>query len=344
MKMRFAVGMNRNERMDEIAGHARVAEESGFDFVTYVDQPFMSRDVFASMTIAALNTHRIHMGPGVLDLTTHHPLAIAGATASVDELSGGRVIVGVGAGGAFGGTMRSRTVKEVRNAVEFIRRFTRGEEVEVGGQKMQCEFRRRQVPVYMAANGPRMLEMAGEVADGVMFSSAFGIHPAMLEWRLAQVERGALKAGRDPSEIDVWARAMICVADSIEEALPEVAGYVMNSARSTTRILRRGDPGQVKVMQRMDKEAPGLLDECRRVADAWTPGWNEHRDAPAAKFITKLTTGLYHMVGKPEDICEKIQRVGELGIRTIATVTYPLGDKKGMLREIGDKVMIHFRN
>ena len=72
MKMRFAVGMNRNERMDEIAGHARVAEESGFDFVTYVDQPFMSRDVFASMTIAALNTHRIHMGPGVLDLTTHH--------------------------------------------------------------------------------------------------------------------------------------------------------------------------------------------------------------------------------------------------------------------------------
>ena len=224
MKMNFAVGMNANERMDEIAEHARVAEESGFNFVTYVDQPFMSRDVFASMTIAAMNTHRIRMDPGVVDLTTHHPLAIAGAAASIDELSGGRAIVGIGPGGAFGETMKPRSVKDLRNAVEFIRRFTSGDE------------------------------------------------------------------------------------------------------------------------HRMEKEAPGLIDECRRVDDAWTPRWNEHRDAPAAKLITKLTTGLYHMVGRPEDICEKIHRVGKLGVRTIATVTYPVGDKKGMLREIGDKVMSHFRS
>ena len=344
MKMNFAVGMNANERMDEIATHARVAEESGFNFVTYVDQPYMSRDVFASMTIAALNTHRIRIGPGVIDLTTHHPLAIAGGTASMDELSGGRAIVGIGPGGAFGETMKPRSVKALRDAVEFIRRFTGGDEVEAYGQKIRCEFCSRQLPVYIGANGPRMLEMAGEVADGVMFSSAFGIHPAMLEWRLAQIERGALKAGRDPSKIDVWARAMIYVADSMEEALPEVAGYVMNSARSTMRVLRRGDPEQLKIVHRMEKEAPGLIDECRRVDDAWTPRWNEHRDAPAAKLITKLTTGLYHMVGKPEDICEKIHRIGQLGIKTIATVTYPVGDKKGMMREIGEKVMIHFRN
>ena len=181
MKMDFAVGMNRNERMDEIGEHARVAEESGFKFVTYVDQPFMSRDVFASMTIAALNTHRIHIGQGVLDMTTHHPLAVAGGTASIDEVSGGRTIVGMGAGGAFGEKMRPRSVRELRDAVEFIRRFTSGEEVEAGGQKLKCEFHRRQLPVYLAATGPRTLEMAGEVADGIMFSSAFGAHPEMLE-------------------------------------------------------------------------------------------------------------------------------------------------------------------
>ena len=344
MKMDFAVGMNRNERMDEIGAHARVAEESGFKFVTYVDQPFMSRDVFASMTIAALNTHRIHIGQGVLDMTTHHPLAVACGTASIDELSGGRAFVGMGAGGAFGEKMKPRSVGELRDAVEFIRRFTAGEEVEAGGQKLKCEFHRRQLPVYLAATGPRTLEMAGEVADGVMFSSAFGAHPEMLEWRLAQIERGALKAGRDLSRIDVWARAMIYVADSVDEALPEVAGYVMNSARATIRVLRRGNPELVKIIQRMEKKAPGLIDECQRVADAWAPEWNEHRDAPAAKLVTKLTTGLYHMVGKPDDICEKIDRVGRLGIKTVATVTYPLGDKKGMLREIGEKVMSHFRN
>jgi 5,10-methylenetetrahydromethanopterin reductase len=344
MRMNFAVGMNADERMDEIGAHALAAEDSGFDFITYVDQPYMSRDVFASMTIAAMNTRRIRIGPGVIDMTTHAPLAVAGGTASVDELSGGRVIVGIGAGGAFGETMKPRTVKELHGCVEFIQSFTRGDEVEAYGQQIRCEFHKRQLPVYIGANGPKMLEMAGAVADGVMLSSAFGVHPAMLKWRLAQIERGALKAGRDPGEIDVWARAMIYVADSIEEALPEVAGYVMNSARSTIRILGRGDPEQVQIIRDMEKEAPGLIDECQRVSDAWTPEWNEHRDAPAAKLITRLTTNLYHMVGKPEDICEKIHNVGQLGIKTIATVTYPLSDKKGMMREIGDKVMTHFRS
>ena len=343
MKMNFAVGMNAHERMDEIGDHARIAEESGFSFITYVDQPYMSRDVFASTTIAALNTHQIKIGPGVVDLTTHHPLAIAGAAASIDELSGGRVIVGIGPGGAFGDTMRPRTVKETRDAVAFIQRFTNGETVEAYGQNIRCKFHNKQLPVYIGANGPRMLEMAGEIADGVIFSSAVGAHPLMLKWRLEQIERGALKAGRDPAEIDVWARAMIYVTDSMEDAVPEVAGYVMNSARSTIRTLRNGNPDQIRIINSMEKEAPGLLDECQRVADAWTPEWNEHNDAPAAKFITKLTTGLYHMVGTPEDICDKIAKVGQLGIKTMATVTYPLTDKKGMLKEIGDKVMIHFR-
>ena len=68
MKMDFAVGTNRDERMDEIADHARVAEESGFKFVTYVDQPFMSRDVFASMTLAALKKSRLRWLPAVAEL------------------------------------------------------------------------------------------------------------------------------------------------------------------------------------------------------------------------------------------------------------------------------------
>ncbi len=342
--MDFAVGMGRNERMDEIADHARVAEESGFSFVTFVDQPYMSRDVFASMTIAALNTRRIRIGQGVIDPLTHHPLAIAGGTASINELSGGRAVVGIGAGGPFGKAMKPLSVRELREAVELIKRFAAGEEVEVGGQRIRSEFCRQQVPVYIGCSGRRMLEMAGEVADGVMLSSAFGANPTMLKWKLEQIEKGALRAGRDPSKIDVWARAMIYVADSTEEALGEVAGYVMNSARSTIKVLLREDPEQTGIIQRMEQEQPGLLDECRRVADAWDPRWHEHRDAPSAKFVTQRTVDLYHLVGKPEDICEKLYKVQQLGIKTMATVTYSITDKKGMMREIGDKIMPHFRN
>ena len=344
MRMHFAVGMGRNERMDEVASHARVAEESGFRYVTFVDQPTMSRDVFVNMTIAATNTRRLEIGQGVIDPSTHHPLVIAGATASVYELSGGRAFVGIGAGGPFGKAMRSLTVRELRDAIVLIKRFTAGEEVEVNGQKVRSEFTKAPLPIYVGCSGPKMFQMAGEVADGIMFSSNFGVNPGMLRWKLEQVEKGALKAGRDPSKIDTWARAMMYPTNDPKEARRELASYAVNSAVRTILLLRQRGSEIEDLRRRLEREEPGIIDECQRVFDAWDPRWHEHQDAPATKFVTQRLIDSQQLAGNVDDICEKIQEVGELGIKTIATVTYTIADKKGMLREIGSKIMPHFRN
>ncbi len=344
MRMHFAVGMGRNERMDEIADHARVAEESGFEYVTFVDQPTMSRDVFVSMALAATNTHRIKIGQGVIDPSTHHPLVIAGATASVYELSGGRAFVGIGAGGPFGKAMRSMTVRELRDAVVLIKRFSAGEEVEVNGVKVQSEFSNAPLRVYVGCSGPNMFQMAGEVADGVMFSSNFGISPTMLKWKLEQVEKGALKAGRDPSKIDIWARAMMYVTNDPNEARREVASYAVNSAVRTILLLQRKGSAIEDLRQRLEREERGIIGECQKVYDAWEPKWHEHMDSPATKFVTQRLIDSQQLAGRPEDICEKIYKVSQLGIRTVATVTYTIADKKGMIRAIGDEIMPHFRN
>ena len=198
---------------------------------------------------------------------THRPLVIASATASVNELSGGRAFVGIGAGGAYGKVMRPRSLKELREAVEFIRKFTAGEEVELNGSMVRSEFSRQQVPVYMAASGPRSLQMAGEISDGVMPTSGFEAEPIVLNWKLEQIEKGAIKAGRDPAKVDVWARAIIDVTDSKEAALPEVAGYAANSALEIG-MLQREDPEFVELRRRLEVEYPGLLDDCQRVVDA----------------------------------------------------------------------------
>ncbi len=341
MKMDFAVGMGRNERMDEIGDHAKVAEESGFKYVSFVDQPYMSRDVLTMMTMAGTNTRRIHIGQGVTDPETYSPLAIANAAASLSELTGGRAFVGIGAGGPFGKIMEPVSLPVLRRAVEFIQKFTAGEEVEYKGAKIRSEYSKHQVPVYMAAAGPKSLQMLGEIADGAILVSG---PSTVLKWRIEQIEKGAIKVGRDPSKIDIWVRAMIYVADSQKEALKEVGAFALNHAVRTMWLLRQKGPEIEDLRKRLEREHPGLLDEYQRVYNAWDPKWHEHVDAPAARLVTPRMVDLIHLAGTVDDICEKIHLRQKAGVKVIATATYTIVDKKGMMREIGDKIMPHFRN
>ena len=140
--MKFAVGTGRNERIDEVAGIARAAEESGFSYLTFLDEQNLARDLYAMMTIAAANTSHIRIGQGVTVPFTRHPSVTANATATVDELSGGRVILGIGSGGGALGTMgmKTRPLAELREMVEFIRRYSAGEEAEFQGARMRSEW------------------------------------------------------------------------------------------------------------------------------------------------------------------------------------------------------------
>src|SRR4029453_19421854 len=102
MRVHFSVGMGRNLRADEAADHARIAEECGFSHLTWVAQPNLSRDIYVSLAVAALNTRRIRLGQGVTDPQTYHPSVIANASATLNELTGGRAFLGIGAGGPYG--------------------------------------------------------------------------------------------------------------------------------------------------------------------------------------------------------------------------------------------------
>jgi 5,10-methylenetetrahydromethanopterin reductase len=108
MRMKFSVGTGRITDISQAAQLARTAEECGYSRISFPDTPAFNRDVHVMMTVAAMNTHLIHIGHGVTDPVTVHPSVIANATATVDELSGGRAYVGLGAGGPYGKSSRSR--------------------------------------------------------------------------------------------------------------------------------------------------------------------------------------------------------------------------------------------
>jgi 5,10-methylenetetrahydromethanopterin reductase len=342
--MRFAVGMGRNLRIDEVAEHSRLAEKTGFDYLTFVDIPLLNRDVYVMMGIAALNTKHILIGHGVTDPYTWHPSVIANATATINEMSGGRTFVGIGVGGLWGKVMNPQPLNDFRQAVNFIREYSSGNPAEWKGATMHSEWIKNQMKIYMACGGPKSLQLGGEIADGVILTS--NADPVTMKWRIEQIEKGAEKAGRDPNDIDVWARGMIYVTDQgdYQQARRQVSGYAVNGAIEVIRLLNRKSPEVEELRRRMEKAEPGLIDQCQKVYNAFDPKWLEHVDAPAANLITDDILAAQQFLGKPDVICEHIDKLKQIGIKTIGTVTYTIADKKGMMEEISKKIMPYFRN
>src|SRR5215470_692614 len=158
---------------------ARAAERAGFSTVWFAENPY-NRGVLPSMAACALATTTIRIGIGVFNPWNRHPTLIAMEMGALDELSGGRAALGIGAGikVAQMGLPAHRPIAAVRDAIRIIRPLLRGEQVDYAGKvfaadKVRLEFplRRPDLPILMAAVGDQALGLCGEAADGLMISN-----------------------------------------------------------------------------------------------------------------------------------------------------------------------------
>jgi len=212
----------------EFGGMVEEIEELGFDHLWLTDSSLHARNCYSYLTLAAGRSSALLLGSAVTNPATRHPAITAAAAATVDEISGGRMILGIGAGDrpllALG--LRPSRLATLEAAVTGIRRLWRGEEVDLraGGFTLSgAHLRfpaRADIPVFISASGPKTLELAGRIADGVIL--LVGLFPEALQWAVAQVERGARAAGRPRPEVAVFAYGAI---DADEDA-------ALDSARS----------------------------------------------------------------------------------------------------------------
>ena len=341
MRIEFGVGLGRNERMSEIAELSRVAEENGFSHASFVDQPYMSPDPMVCIAIAATSTQRLRIGQGVTDPENYNALVLGNAAATLYELTGGRYFVGIGAGGSFGKVMKPVGARRLREAVDFIRGLTAGEEVEWRGETIQHETSRRKVPVYIAAGGSRSLELAGQIGDGAFI---MGGPPEFVKLKIDRIRQAAEKAGRDPDKVEIITRTWIYPCESKEKAQKEVSGCLTQHCGLPSLDLESPDPEIRRLLRDLEDREPGILAEIQKARDLWQPKYHEHSDGPHAQVATQRMIDLIHLTGKEEDILEGLHKLYEAGVRTVAPGTYTIIDKKGLLKEIGSKIMPHFRN
>ena len=228
----------------EFCGMVQEIEALGFSHLWLTDSSLHARNCYAYLTLAAGSSSRLLLGTAVTNPATRHPAITAAAAATVDEISGGRLILGIGAGDrpllALG--LRPSSLATLEAAIDGIRRLWRGEEVGLRASTFELNsahlrFQARpDIPVFLSASGPKTLELAGRIADGVIL--LVGLFPEALEWAIAQVVQGAQAADRPRPQIAVFAygsidedeEAALAGARSIAAWFPQTAPHICDLA------------------------------------------------------------------------------------------------------------------
>lgn len=191
---------------------AKAAEAAGLASVWFAENP-LQRGVLATLGACAAATRRVRIGVGVVNPYTRHPVQIAMDFAALDELSDGRVVLGLGAGIASPiarmGIINSRPVAAVREAIEIVRRLVAGDSVTMRGRVFGLDAARLDIPprpalpIYMAAGSDGALRTCGEIADGLIVSNM--TPPGLTTRMVGLVTEAATNVGRPPPRVVQYA-------------------------------------------------------------------------------------------------------------------------------------------
>jgi alkanesulfonate monooxygenase SsuD/methylene tetrahydromethanopterin reductase-like flavin-dependent oxidoreductase (luciferase family) len=301
---RIGVAFGRGLGPADVVACVKLAEDLGYESAWMTEGH--AGDQFAVLGGCAVATRRIALGTAISSVFVRSAPTIAMAAATVDHLSGGRFVLGLGTSHREQvvpehGLTFSRPTDRLRDTVEIVRALLRDGAVSHAGRVVRIERfdlwfapRRRQIPVYIAALFPTMLEIAGEIADGVLLT-----WPTLDAPRRAaeHVRRGAERAGRDPRGIVVASLIPCAVAASRREALevlrPGVALYAGYFPRYN-RVLAES----------------GFAEEVRAIKSAWDAGDHE----AAARAVPAALIDAVAIAGTAEQCRERIEDYRRAGL------------------------------
>lgn len=315
------------------------AEAAGFDWAIFIDSPMLFGDTYVSIAACAVQTERISLMPGVTNPVIRTAPITASALASLSAFAPGRIGMGIGVGftgtGAMG--LKSATLAQLERYVHEVRGLLRGEviEVTVGRATVPMQFIDPQppfldlthsVPVYMAAAGPRALELAGRIADGVILGGI--TQPDVIAACRDILERGARQAGRsvDDIELAITPRILLTPADGagfeqVREVLgPKILGPAINFSRvaeSSERVPRELAEAFVAARGAYKPgEDADLGDPRTRHLRAYR-GYTSKLQAWQYDLVTREVLEATTIVGSPEQCYEKLLRVADCGVTQV---------------------------
>ena len=265
--------------LDESVSRAQAAERLGFESVWTTQLPD-ARDGSLVLAAYAAGTERIRIGTGVLPIYTRHPTAMVQMAATLDELSGGRFILGMGISHkvtveSMWGMKLESPVDAMREYLDIVRTSLRDGRCSIDGRQFSAHWsysgpRRGELPIMISALNPRMLELAGEMTDGVVL---YMCPPVYIEQHvIPAVRAGREKAGRSMDGFEIVAAVDACLTSDRAAALEVYRGTLdrygslpfyrkaMESGRFDAEELAAiGDESQVRAAIRRYRDAGATL-------------------------------------------------------------------------------------
>jgi len=312
--------------------YAIQAEKGGFDNLWITDH-FINRSVYVTLTLILNYTERIKVGTGVTNPFLVSPVVTASNIASLNEVAPGRVVCGIGAGDLTtleqAGVQVTKPLTAMREAVQIINALLKGEGLQnfegtvfkVKSAKLAFKVR-NPIPIYIGAQGAKMLKLAGEMGDGVLINAS---NPTDIKEAVELVKEGASAAGRSRDKIDVAAYTAFSIHEKEEKAF--------KAAIPVVAFIVAGAPDPVLEKHHINLEATKKIKGSLVKGDFQT----------AFSSVTREMADAFSLYGTPAQCIEKISQILKAGVTQFVVGSPIGGDVRKAIDLVVKEVIPHFR-
>ena len=291
--MKFGIEFVPQIPLDELVRLVKIAEDVGFEYAWITDH-YNNKNVYETLALIAANTETIKMGPGVTNPYVRSPAISASAIATIDEISEGRATFGIGPGdkATFDslGIEWTKPVSTIKAAIADINTLLAGGKTEGGAALGGVKAVQDAIPIYMGAQGPKMLETAGEIADGVLINAS---NPKDYEAAMPMIKKGI---GDQAKDLDVAAYTATSIGEDSEAA--------KNAAKIVVAFIAAGSPPPVI-------ERHGLPEGFNTQMGEFLAQGNF---GGAIGAVTDEALEAFSVCGTPDEFIPKIEGLAEMGV------------------------------
>ena len=327
MAMRFSLlGSLRN--IPQCTKWAQRIEELGYERFFSAEHQLLCLDSFQALGICAGATKRLRLGTGVTNMVFRDPTVLACSIATLNEISNGRAMLGLGTGDGpvYSLGRKAVPIAKFEEGVKTIRELVQGRPITISTGTFKLRTGKLPVPIYLSVEGPRGLQVAGRVADGVIMGSGFDLR--VLEWARERIALGAKEVGRTLSDIDLMVAGMICVDKDPEQARVRVRRRLPNRAHQNFRFT-------------METVPPEEVEGVKRLMESFdiTKTIEERADP---NLITDYLLQRFSIAGTPEECVARVKTLEKAGVQHLL-LTPPETGYYEMIETWAKEVMPHFR-
>jgi probable F420-dependent oxidoreductase len=326
----FGVTFMLDPPASRVVGWAKLAEENGFDYVWAWDSHVLWEEVYPVFTLIAANTRRVRIGPCVTNPATRDVTVTASVLATLNEISGGRMVVGMGRGDSSRRVIGKPpvTVERLEEACRTIKDLAEGREVDYEGTPTRLKWATGKLPVWVAAYGPKALRCAGRVADGLIMQLA---DPYIVEWSLQYVREGAEQAGRRFEDIQIMSAAPAYVTDDLAHARDQVRWFPALVSNHVVDLVTRY----------RTTDLPQELTDYLKARDHYDYQDHARAGAEHASFVTDEVVDRFCVIGPPEQCMTKLKELEALGVHQF-NIYSMVDDPAGVIRSFGKDLIPAF--